>query len=485
MANQAHRAEERFSVAATGMAQLHAGRRPEHLIKELIQNSFDENPAICSVTVTAEQHGILVLVEDDGPGFADIRNAYTLMADTPKRMDPEKRGRFNLGDKEVISISKWATVDTVGWTIRFPEEGGREMLENTRTKGTTITAMMPWHPEQAHDLEEKLGRIRPPTGTIYTVNKRIVKRDPTLRTARGTLPTVVQDSPQGPLRSRTRATDILIIGKHESDQAFIFEMGIPIQPIELPYHVDIMQKVPMPPNRDTVSDAYLRNIYTIVLNAMHGDMPGEQFAEGWVKTAIEQKQVTPEAVKDTIRERYGDKVVTWSSDTDANLKALDAGYQVLHPRTMSKPELQNMRQLGGLQGARTLFGRTDEPGPTLDISNDETKKDWAKWVRKIGEVLGLEIIPEFVHNPAAKMTATCTANTTTPYMKFNTAKLDDHFLSQRGAEQLQLIIHELGHAVTDANMFHGPRWGEGCAEIGAALLAAKKHLPTGDQEEER
>ena len=147
----------------------------------------------------------------------------------------------------------------------------------------------------------------------------------------------------------------------------------------------------------------------------------------------------------------------WSSDTDANMKALDAGYQVLHPRTMSKPELQNMRRLGGLQGARTLFGRTDEPEPSMDVSDDETKKGWTKWVRSIGKAIGTDITPEFVHNPEAKMAVSCTANTTNPHMNFNTAKLDDRFLSERGCDQLQLIIHELGHAVTDANMFHGPR----------------------------
>ena len=43
--------------------------------------------------------------------------------------------------------------------------------------------------------------------------------------------------------------------------------------------MDVMQKVPMPPNRDTVAESYLRKIYTEVLNAMHDKMEREQFSE--------------------------------------------------------------------------------------------------------------------------------------------------------------------------------------------------------------
>ena len=52
MTTKAHQAPERFAVASTGMAQLHSARRPDHLIKELVQNAFDEKPSICSVTIT-------------------------------------------------------------------------------------------------------------------------------------------------------------------------------------------------------------------------------------------------------------------------------------------------------------------------------------------------------------------------------------------------------------------------------------------------
>ena len=67
-------------------------------------------------------------------------------------------------------------------------------------------------------------------------------------------------------------------------------------------------------------------------------------------------------------------------------------------------------------------------------------------------------------------------------MTFNTAKLDHEFLSQWGYDQLRLVTHELGHAWSDAKMHHGPKWGESCAEVGAALLAANGDFGTLDLE---
>ena len=477
MTSPAHTAPDRFAVASAGMSQLHSGRRPDHLIKELVQNAFDENPKTCRVTVHSTPDGVLVTVSDDGPGFSDIANAYTLMADTPKRLNPEKRGRFNLGDKEVISVSTWSKIETVGWTVTFPQEGGRQVTPNRKKNGTTVTALMPWDQAQADDLSDRLAAIRPPENTVYRINGKRVHRPIEMESIRAPLPTVVQAAPSQPLRNSVRQTQIHIISPGNSQESILYEIGIPIQPITTPYHIDVLQKVPMPPNRDTVSDAYLKQLYTIVLNAMHTHMRTEEFGQAWVKTAIENSKVLPEAVKKTINERYGPKVVTWSSDTDANMNALDNGYQVLHPKTISKPELDNMRTLGGMPGAKELFGRDPSPGPDVDVTGDKVKEQFAQWVVELGLIAGKSVTTNFVNNPKTRMLASCTANSDNPVMTFNIAQLGDNFFAARGQHQLHLIIHELAHAFNNSRMSHGPKWGEACAHVGAVLSKTSLDLP--------
>ena len=125
---------ERLAVSTQGMRELHAGRPPWSLAKELVQNSWDEAPAatVCTITVepltkgrTEDRGRTVITVTDDGPGFRDIADAYTLMGPTPKRVNPTKRGRFNVGEKEIISVASEATIETVGRTVVFPSDGGR------------------------------------------------------------------------------------------------------------------------------------------------------------------------------------------------------------------------------------------------------------------------------------------------------------------------------------------------------------------------
>ena len=51
----------------------------------------------------------------------------------------------------------------------------------------------------------------------------------------------------------------------------------------------------------------------------------------------------------------------WPTDTEANMQAAEEGYQVIHPRNMSREELKTMREKGGLQSAGEVFGRPKTP----------------------------------------------------------------------------------------------------------------------------
>ena len=120
-------ATERIEVSLAGMRELHIGRRPAELIKELIQNAFDEDSASsCIVKVEyAPGEGTKVVVTDNGAGFSDVKDVWTLLGTNPKRSLVNKRGRFNSGDKEVLSVALWAKLETVGFTVVFPKLGGR------------------------------------------------------------------------------------------------------------------------------------------------------------------------------------------------------------------------------------------------------------------------------------------------------------------------------------------------------------------------
>ena len=239
----------RFSVSESGMRELNASRQPWDLVKELIQNAWDEAEALfpikCRVAIDPQSDGktTVVTVEDDGSGFSDIADAYTLMGHTDKRAQPTKRGRFNIGGKDVISVAIEAKVETVGHTVTFPRrESGREPIEiaaNSRSKGTIVRILMPWDERQGDELIEMLRCFRPTPAYRLFVNDLEISPRPATEIHNPTLQTVAQDAPGKPMRPTKRRTEIHFVEPRDGGDRWLYEMGIPVQTIECPWDVDV------------------------------------------------------------------------------------------------------------------------------------------------------------------------------------------------------------------------------------------------------
>src|SRR4051794_12093065 len=93
-----------LAVDVQGLAKLVERRGKSFAILELVQNAWDEAAKVVTVELRYEGYNKAHLsVMDDSPdGFHDLSHAYTLFAESKKKADPEKRGRFNLGEKLVI-----------------------------------------------------------------------------------------------------------------------------------------------------------------------------------------------------------------------------------------------------------------------------------------------------------------------------------------------------------------------------------------------
>ena len=469
---------ERFAVSHKGMQQIHAGRHPWQLLKELIQNVWDEAPpaTICEVDICPAPTGedmLRIRVADDGPGFANIADAWTLMGPTPKRHDPAKRGRFNMGEKELVSVAIEADIETVGHTVHFPRIGGRLTAPNHRQRGTIITALMPWPRDQADELVRRIKRFRP-NGCGLTVNgEQVPERQPELVRA-VTLTTVTHHRETGALRHSPRKTEIHLLPP-AGKECWLYEMGIPIQPITADWDIDVQQKVPMPPNRDTVPEYYLTDIYAEALNAAHEIMAADRFAEQWVRNAMEDPRVETGAVQSVLKGRYGDHVLLSSSVKDSNMHATEGGYELVNPKSLSPTERPRFQQDAGLKTAHDAFGRREAPTHPVPTENLPRYAAFAAWAKQQAAHCGLNANIEFIESPQAATIADCTAMTKNPTIRFNTAhpSLTRAFFQPPfgRADQLELLIHELGHALADKPSDHGPAWGRGVAKAGARIAA--------------
>ena len=477
-----HRDTNRFAVSDQGMQDLHSGREPWMLVKELIQNAWDEAPCAthCEVTVIANGDNTRITVADDGPGFAHLPDAWTLMGNTPKRADPLKRGRFNLGEKEVVAVAMDATIETVGYSVTFPPNGGRDVTANSQTRGTTVSVTMPWNQEQSENLVERLLQFRP-TECALSVNGVAVPRREPLATGYPTLTTVVQPGPGAPMRNSRRKTEIHLLSPVRTGEAWLYEMGIPVQRIRSPYDVDVQQKVPVPPHRDTVADSYLRDIYTEILNAAHHMLEKDEFHKEWMKQALSnRRRVSKAAVDSAKRGRYGEKALLMSpNNPDANLHAIENGYQLIDPHSLSDREHKRIRE-AGTETAGEAFPHTMAPRNAPYEIPEETEDHirFKSWVKSLADCCGLAAEILIIEAPKATTLADCTASTKNPTLRFNQSRLGEQFFSSPYGRpvQLSLVFHELGHARQD-RLGHGPSWGQAVAEV-ASLIASRFAIGT-------
>ena len=430
----------RFEVSTEGMRELQSGREPWQLAKELIANAWDESTTKCEVIIKSlAPRKAILSVYDDGDGFSNIADAWTLMGHTDKRGDPNVRGRFNIGEKEILSVAIDAAIHTSGKIISFPKEGGRKVRSNSKMpKGTKVECRLPWGNRQIETVEAKLKQLLTPKGIENTVNGEIVNYIEPEDITKAHLETIIQKSPLEPMKSSFRQTQIEL---YQAEQGMLYEMGIPIQKIDCPYMVNVMQKVPMPPNRDVVKDSYLKDIYAAVLNCKHDEI--EDVSASWVRMAIENHfDIKPETIKAVMQKRYGDNPILWSSNTLANERALEHGYEVIHGRTLSEGERKAFEGIG-------LVHTSDKFAPTPIAAGVIPPEEWTKGMNKIArytrmlgkDLLGIDIGIQMYKLEGDIAMATWCAGV----VSFNVTNLGSTWFDTIGEKQTGLILHELAH----------------------------------------
>tara|TARA_R110000824_G_scaffold401422_1_gene612092 strand:- start:50 stop:1594 length:1545 start_codon:yes stop_codon:yes gene_type:complete len=457
--------ESRFEVSSEGMRLLHEGRPLWQLVKELVSNSWDESVTKCNVHVNRyKTRGVVeIIVEDDGDGFSDIADSYTLMKPTTKQSNPNVRGRFNLGEKELISIAKDAVIETVGHTVTFPENGGRVYKKNKREKGTIVTAHVKGKNDEVEYTLKMLSTFIVPDNIEYRLFSDNVEwsysRDlDKVASFEAPLRTILSKGINQPLTNSTRkgTVDVYKVVNSTIDgdlnkYGAIYEMGIFVQHIEAPYQVNVNQKVPMPPNRDVVSDKYLQDVYAEILMRVNDDIAEKDASASWINIALEDERIDDKTIRSMMTKQLGDKAYLWSSDLVANDEAIMQGMDIVHARTLS-PIIRGRFQDVGLVTTHETFGLKHREGnyysPPINVTDSMQKvANYARWISK--QLLGFSVEVQFEDDKVYKALADYKYESDQfGTLTFNVAKLPGKtkwFKNCPTEEQTHLIVHELGH----------------------------------------
>lgn len=462
-----------FDVDRKGLASLIERRGKAAAIFELVQNAWDADGST-KVEITLEpiegKPRARLVVSDDAPdGFADLTHAYRLFAPSDKLGDPTKRGRFNLGEKLVLSLCESARVVSTTGSVDFKKDGTRGRGHLKSKHGSTFNATINMIRAEVQECINALQNLIPPLGVETIINGDSLAPVAFLRSFEVALPTEIAGE-EGILKRTTRKTKVEVV-EPLGEKPMLYEMGIPVVEIDVPWDINVGQKVPLNMERTNVTPAYARKLHAAVLDHCTDLLTAETASQGWATDAL--TDVKPETVARAIETRFGsDAVIYDPSNPESNKIAVERGAPVIHGRTFTKQQWGAVREHSSLVPA----GKAHPTGiPTsADGQPPIPRDDWtpemddlADYTRMVAKSLGFDCCVEFQNLPMGRPGASAAwwgGNTIT----FNLGNLGKTWPERVEAEELDaLLIHEFSHR--KASDHYSRDFYHECCRLGAAL----------------
>jgi len=446
-----------FDVDKDGLAKLIENRGRAFVVHELVQNAWDTDAKLVNIWLeksNGRPFAELTITDDDPNGFVHIEHAYTLFAESVKKDDPTKRGRFNLGEKLVLALCRDAEIRTTTGTVRFKDDGTRTSTARGRTTaGSEFKATIRMNEQEYQEACDSVMRLIPPAGVKTTFNGKVLAGRKPLARFEAQLPTEKADE-QGRLTRTVRKCWVEVHEPRDNEEPMLYEMGIPVVSADK-YHVNITQKIPLNMQRDNVTPAYLRALRALVLNHTADLLSKTDAEETWVTEALHHKDVAGDAVTSVMDKRFGKKRASYDpNDKEANNRLVASGYKIVHGGTFGKAAWENIRSSGAIKSSGEI---KPTPKPWSDDPNakpaDLVPEDkWTVGMREVvkmakrlaKELLGLDIAVEIVNTN--NNFAACYGHGD---LTFNLRKLGHKFFNVKSyaglSAILDLLVHEFAH----------------------------------------
>ena len=445
---------------------------------ELYQNVMDTPASECHFAIKKVPGKPRVTIEviDNGPGFSRLSDAWTLFAPSEKKDDATKAGRFNLGEKVVLSFAYHAIIQTTSGTVLFNDEGRKEYPRRKYEDGTRFFAELACDAERYDQLIEYMGKVIVRPGLQLFVNGNEIPHRNPLRHWQETLQTEIGDE----LRKTRRNTTLSLYETVDGDVPMLYELGIPVVETGDKWHVSIGQKVPLNTDRDNVTPAYLKSIRVSVFNNMHEQIDDDDTLEQWVNEAASDDKCSDDAAETFRVKRYTEKsVASDPTNPEADAEAQSKGYTIIPSRGLTKGQRDNLKRAGTLKSSSVQFptagkgAYSDDPNaPPVEIVPDSKLTEGHRNIRDYARGLGQRLMDMHISVRFVR----CKSSPSGPWraaygdgqLDFNLQHLDKEFFAHGVTVEVdRLLIHEFAHQYES---FHTKaEYHRACCRLGAKL----------------
>jgi len=469
-----------------------------------VQNAFDAmGDTGGSVALSYRHDGSAFLVEcrDSGGGIHDL-SAMRVVYLTFKIDSHLKRGRFGRGFKEILSVAKWAQVASGAEIIEFTVEGGRQVTRTIQggklAKGSQVTMRFDWPPETVTEFDSYFARFLVPKNISLLLNSRAVKKRAVRHSIEAQLTTEIYNAESHSWQKPRRKTVIELSDTRGDEEPFLYEMGIPVALAEwtVPFHANVLQRVPMNPNRDALASGYAKRIHSACLPALLPELDKEAVTADWAGAA--GVEVAPEVQKEIVAKAFGDNAVRsvpamGKRDFDDDASRIGANIVKTSQmsggfREMAKAHLPTAKEAVTKEEARVASEMAANRFTATEIQ-DRTDRRHA-WIEKrggkawVGRCLAFAVwfcqkLVESTGGSGKPVTGALALGDDPTYLHMGVGRFLAHWNQDNqltlalecdcfwknplGAEPLAILIHEAAHA---QNTHHGKSFHEEVERLG-------------------
>lgn len=431
-----------FEISHEGWRRLSSSRPLGRLLLEAVQNAFDAHASNVEVELEADS---ITVVDDGADGVDDERLVYTVFL-SEKHGNPTRRGRMGRGLKELIASMTSATVETVGTTVEFTPDG-RQTTRNERPRGTRLVLRRSFSEEELAQARRTLRMCIPPRGVSLRVDGRPVRR-PKLVLA---LPSVELETVvirEGVERAATRATTVSLYSPRRGEQPHLLEMGLPVEAWDVPWHVDVDQRIPLVSGRDGAPERYRLALKAALLEAMiHRYLDKRDLRADWVQQVLSRWPVRT-AVLDAYVSKVFPRGAVLGGTSRANDRARQLGAHVIEASTISHGAYLALERV--LESADDYVRRRAAEFEGETVEADDEQRRFAEAVRWLARRIAGRVIRVrfFARDPNdAGLLEDATADAETRVISFNVRgplRFDDIL----DPTTLGVVLHEIAHLET-------------------------------------
>jgi hypothetical protein len=449
-----------FDIDNSGWKRMNAGRPPYELVKELIQNILDENFQVAIIKYYYKSEQFILSIEDDIDGGIKDSSLITTVFMTGKSDSYLKRGRKGRGLKEFLSVCESAIVETVGNTVEFCADGSRKEFLNNRTIGTKISCVIKtegWDRKAISQITKFLNKIIVYGNGGILVNGNEIKLRKSIYEIENChlMTQIIEDDIQKDIYMNTT---ISLYEKMDS-KGWLYEMGIPVVETDIPFDVDIHQRIPLNDNRNEIACYYLKEVKTYIVRKMLHSLEKKDMLT-WASDGMQSYRFDLTEQRFIATKIIGTDITDVVIKTDNKLmndKARQNGFSLFDMDSLGYNFQEMIKEV--LVDAKDLIENIERDCIPVDVEPTPEELNFIKEHKKlVKEAIGLDIDIKIVE----KKEDLVTGNTVEAfYRKGNKSVLSYNrlgmspktFAKPYCEKALSLLGHELGHEDYDEHDF--------------------------------